>query len=343
MRDALPFEMDAIDSLLNGATPASFATLGDNTPTCRKLSMLIRPTLIPEDTTSGAFVWGDWSQIEARITPWLAGVESRLDIFREVDADPSLPDLYTRTAAELSGVDVSAVTKSMRQRGKVAELALAFCAGKGALQNMAANYGMFLDDETAQEVVDQWREANPWAIDFSRRLWEAMREAHEAPGHLAHVGPIGFIFLKHYLGGTLLLRLPSGRFMTYRGLRWETVHEYDDNDVIIDSKWELTFARGYGRIKLWPGFLVENVTQAAAADVLRGTLTRMARMASFPPVRAHTHDEVLVETHVDRAEETAVDLVDIMESGFDWSAGLPLKAEASMGYSYSKNPGSQGL
>ncbi|RPI47093.1 MAG: hypothetical protein EHM67_00245, partial [Hyphomicrobiaceae bacterium] len=252
MRDALPYEMDAIDALLNGATPQSFAKLGDNTAISRKLSMLIRPTLIPEDP-DGAFVWGDWSQIEARITPWLADVQSRLDIFREVDVDPSKPDLYVRTAADVSGVPVEQVTKAMRQRGKVMELSLTFCGGKGALQGMAANYGMFLDDETAQQLVDQWREANPWAQDFSRQLWEAMRDAHEAPGQFTSAGHIGFIFLKEYLGGSLLMRLPSGRMLTYRGLKWETVHEYDDNDQIIDSKWELTFARGYGRIKLWPG------------------------------------------------------------------------------------------
>jgi len=342
MRDALPYEMDAIDSLLNGATPASFATLGDNTAISRKLSMLIRPTLIPEDNES-AFVWGDWSQIEARITPWLADVQDRLDIFREVDADPTRPDLYTRTAAAVSGVPVENVTKAMRQRGKVMELSLTFCGGKGALQGMAANYGMHLDDDTAQELVDQWREANPWAVDYSRQLWDAARDAHEAPGHFTHVGPISFVFLKDYLGGSLLCRLPSGRFLTYRALRWETVHEYDDNDVIIDSRWELTFARGYGRIKLWPGFFVENFTQAVAADVLRSTLVRAQSMASFPRIRAHTHDEILTEVHVDRADETAETMVDLMEAGFDWSAGLPLKAEASMAYSYTKCPEAQGL
>jgi len=343
MRDALPYEMDAIDSLLNGATLNSFAKLGDETAVCRKLSMLIRPTLIPEDTQTGVFAWGDWSQIEARITPWLADVQSRLDIFREVDEDPTKPDLYTRTAATVSNVSVTEVSKAMRQRGKVMELALTFCGGKGALQNMAANYGMFIDDETAAQWVNEWREANPWAQDYGRKLWDAVLTAHEAPGHEAAVGPIKFIYWREYLGGSLLMQLPSGRYLTYRGMRWETVHEYDDNDVIIDSKWELTFARGYGRIKLWPGFFVENVTQAVAADVLRSTLVRLAQMPSFPRVRAHTHDEVLVETHIDRAEETAAGLVDVMEQGFDWSAGLPLKAEASLGYSYTKNPGSTGL
>lgn len=343
MRDALPYELDAIDSLLNGATLESFAKLGDETAVCRKLSMLIRPTLIPEDGKEGVFVWGDWSQIEARITPWLAGIEERLDIFREVDDDPSKPDLYTRTAAAVSGLPVEEVTKPLRQRGKVMELALSFCGGKGALQNMAANYGMYLSDEDAQLAVDQWREVNPWAVAYSRRLWDAMRDAMEAPGHYATVGPIGFLFHKNYLGGTMHCVLPSGRILNYRAARWETVYTYDDQDQIIDSKWELTFARGYGRIKLWPGFLVENFTQAMAADVLRGTLVRARQMPSFPPVRAHTHDEVLVETHVDRAEETAVDLVSLMEAGFEWSAGLPLKAEASMGYAYSKCPDAQGI
>ena len=84
--------------------------------------MLIRPTLIPEDP-GNVFVWGDWSQIEARITPWLAGVEIRLDIFREVDLDPTKPDLYTRTAAAMSGVAAKDITSEMRQRGKVVELA----------------------------------------------------------------------------------------------------------------------------------------------------------------------------------------------------------------------------
>ena len=123
----------------------------------------------------------------------------------------------------------------MRQRGKVSELALTFCGGKGALQAMAANYGMFLSDEDAQLLVDLWRAANPWAQDFSRKLWETMRDAHEAPGTLHTVnGKIGFIYLADYLGGSLLMQLPSGRFLTYRALRWETVHEYDDNDQIID-------------------------------------------------------------------------------------------------------------
>jgi hypothetical protein len=170
-----------------------------------------------------------------------------------------------------------------------------------------------------------------------------MRKAHEDPTNTYQCGRIAFSFQEEYLGGSLSLHLPSGRVLTYRALRWETVHEYDDDGAITDSKWELTFARGYGRIKLWPGFFVENVTQAVAADVLRGTLTRIDGSPAMPMIRAHTHDEVLLEVNVDRADDVAVRLKDIMEQGFDWSDGLPLKAEITSAYAYTKCKKAQGL
>lgn len=339
MRDALPYEMDAIDSLLADCGPSDFAKLGDNTPVSRKLSMLVRPALTP--TNGEVFCWGDWSQIEARVLPWLAGVESRLDIFREIDADPSLPDLYTRSAASMMHVDVAEIDKPKRQRGKVAELALGFCGGRGALQNMAAAYGMHLPDVEAQLWVDQWREANPWAMKFSQKLWEAMRKAQAVPNHFHPAGRIAYAFLPDYLGGSLLCRLPSGRLLTYRGLRWENVAEVDDDGVVQSSSLELMFSRGHSRIKLWPGFFSENVTQAVAADVLRGTLVRL-RAQQFD-VRAHTHDEILVQTPLADVDRVQARLVAVMEQGFDWSDGLPLKAEPTIGYAYTKCEAAQGL
>ena len=120
---------------------------------------------------------------------------------------------------------------------------------------MAAAYGMHLDDDQAREIVTEWREANPWATDYWPRLWQAFLDAMENPGTEYDVGPVTYIFLKDYLGGTMLCRLPSGRFLTYRKVKWERIEETDDDGAIINSKWELTFARSYGRIKLWPGFL----------------------------------------------------------------------------------------
>jgi DNA polymerase len=366
MRDALPYEMDALDSIAAGASLDQLARLGnDPAPVCRKLSMLVRPALVPTD--GECFVWGDWSQIEARVLPWLAaspGAEKRLDIFRAVDADPSLPDLYVRSVASMMRLSVEEVTQELRQRGKVAELACGFGGGLGALQNMAAAYNMALDDDLGRQIVAQWREANPWAVDFwgahkrgsplltdedygfrapqSYGLWGAANRAIEAPGTEQHAGRIMYIFVPDYLGGSLLCQLPSGRFLTYRAAKWERVDEKDDDDVVVDSRWELTFARGYGRLTLWPGMLAENVTQATAADVLRETLMRLVTYYNFD-VRAHTHDEVLVQCPEDEADSIARDLIEVMEEGFDWSEGLPLKAEPVIARWYSKCKGVYGL
>ena len=164
----------------------------------------------------------------------------------------------------------------MRQRGKVAELALGFLGGVGALQAMAAGYGMHFTDDEARPIVDGWRAANPWAASFGEDLWDAMLQARETPGHpISSAGRVGFIFLSGLPRRLAAVRLPSGRMLTYRALRWEKVDVHDDDDKPRAARRELTFARGHGRVKLWPGMLVENVTQAVAADVLRGTLVRL--------------------------------------------------------------------
>ncbi len=371
MRSALPYEADAIDALIGGCSHRAFQMLGGDAPVSRKLSMLVRAALVPT-APNHCFVWDDFSQIEARVLPWLADspeAEVRLDIFREVDADPSLPDLYVRSVAAMMKISIEEIDETLRQRGKVAELACGFGGGRGALQNMAANYDMALDDEQASEIVAQWRAANPWAVTFwgahrkgrpvstpeddydegeglplrpSYGLWGAANRAIEAPGTEQIAGRVMYIYLTEYLGGSLLCRLPSGRFLTYRRAKWETVNEKDDDGTIVSSSFELTFARGYGRVKMWPGFLAENVTQAVAADVLRGTLTRLVKQTNFD-VRAHTHDEVLVQCPEEAAGWIAKQLTQIMEEGFDWSEGLPLKAEPTIARWYSKCKKAYGL
>jgi DNA polymerase len=350
-RDALKHEPDLINALLHGCSYEMFAKLGNDDPVARKLALLIRPAFVPVDDR--VFVWSDWAQIEARVLPWLAGDDDgalkRLQIFRDVDADPSLPDLYTRSASDISHIAIEQVTKPIRQRGKVAELALGFMGGVNALQNMAANYGMFLATDEAKIIVTRWREANQWAVDFSRKLWEAMREAHHFQGTptLVFAGRIGFIFLRDYLGGSLLMRLPSGRYLTYRRMKWEYLDVLDDDDQPTGEKTlELTCARGHGRIKLWPGIFAENCTQATAADFLRGTLVRLEddhERSGWMPVRLHTHDEVLVECAVEHAERAQAELRAVMQQGFDWSHGLPLMSDETVAYYYSKHEDSYGL
>lgn len=351
-RDALEYEHEAIEALLAGYSYADFERVGsEEDPVSRKLSLLIRPAFVPA-SEDRAFVWSDWSQIEARVLPWLAdylpGGKARLQIFREVDADPSIPDLYTRTAAALSHIPIEQVTKPIRQRGKVAELALGFCGGVGALQAMAAGYSLHLSDAEAKQIVERWRAVNPWVADFANDVWEAMRlaMAPNAPDEVKRMGVkvgrhLTLLFKPDYLGGTLFIRLPSGRWLTYRDIRWQKVDVKDDDGNVVDRKLELMFARGYGRVKAWPGLFVENVTQATAADFLRGTLVRLWDAAMY--TRLHTHDEVLVETAIVNAEHTAQRLRWIMQQGFGWSGGLPIMSDETIAHFYTKHEGMHGL
>ena len=345
-RDTLKNEPDLIDALLSGANYDVFSALGPD-PVARKLSLLIRPAFVASE--GNAFIWSDWSQIEARIVPWLCdhmpGARARLQIFKDVDEHPELPDLYTRTAASIFGLPIAEVTDQARQRGKIAELALGFCGGVGALQNMASGYGVHMSDQEAQHIVNSWRNANPWAIEYSRELWSAMLMAFEAPGFVARAGRAHFVFLRDYLEGSLLCVLPSGRCLTYRAMHWQSVDVLnDDGEPTGKKRQEMTFARGYGRIKLWPGLFVENITQATAADCLRGTLARLeVNPATAGMVRLHTHDEVVLETYANLAPETSKILRFVMCAGFPWTDGLPLRSEETIGYAYTKHKGSHGL
>ena len=155
------------------------------------------------------------------------------------------------------------------------------------------------------------------------------------PGLEQPVGRLKYCFARDYLGGSLLCELPSGRFLTYRELRWEPVEEEGDDGKLRTSR-QLRFSRGHGRVKLWRGMLCENVVQAVAADVLRGTLRQLKDEGHC--VRLHTHDEVLLECAPDDATRVASELRHVMQRGFPWSEGLPLMSEETLGYYYSKHP-----
>jgi hypothetical protein len=210
---------------------------------------------------------------------------------------------------------------------------------------MAAGYGLHFSDTEAKEIVDRWREANPWAQEYSRQIWEGMRWCMQNGGTAHKVGRIWLRYEPQYFGGSLLARLPSGRVLTYRSMRWEDVPVLDADDQPTGIKrLEMTFARGYGRIKLWPGMFVENFTQATAADFLRGTLRRLEeRSYQEAVVRLHTHDEILMETEAEGAEDVADGLRAYMCRGFDWSEGLPIMSEETIAYAYTKSEEGHGL
>jgi DNA polymerase len=296
-------------------------------------------------------VWSDWSAIEARIVPWLAaseGAEQVLDIFRASDRDPTRPDIYTVAAADIFHKSPSEITKAAeRPIGKVATLALGFGGASGALLAMALTYRIHLDAAEARHIVDAWREANPWAREFwgahrdgeSFGLWGAAMSAWELPGRITTAGRIAFVFRPDYLGDTLFMALPSGRLLTYPRPRWREVDILKDGKPTGGKRTEMSFRRAHGRAKLWHGTLCENAVSGTAADILRATVTRIETnpALAFMPIRMTTHDEIVCEVDVARADEAKAILRREMLTLPGWAEGLPLQSEESVCARYTKS------
>lgn len=316
-------------------------------PPAAKLSMLIRPAIVARP--GKVLVWCDWSAIEARKLPWLAasrGAENVLDIFRTNDKDPSLPDIYEINAGKLLDKPAEDVTDEERQsHGKVPVLSLGFGGGLGALQNMANNYRVYLDNTTAQAMVDGWREENPWARHFwgahnrqgSYGLWGAVCSALEQPGVIQPVGRVAFVYDPDYLGGTLFCALPCGRLLTYPSIRWERREVEDRKTKQVELRTQLTYRKGYGRSALWYGKVAENITQASAGSLLRHTLKALRAEEDWMPVIGHTHDEAVTEVDEKDADDAASVLLEYFLDGFEWTEGLPLAAEITVADYYSKS------
>lgn len=335
----------------------------------KKLSLLLRPTFIA--SKGKTLVWGDFSNIEARVLPWLAnsrGAEAKLDIFRATDRDPiNNPDVYCRTAADLLEMSADVFwaiykdevhelhekMKDARQsHGKVPELSLGFGGGLGALQAMARNYGVYLSDKVALEVVMKWREANRWARTFwgvhsrheSYGIWGAINSAIQNPDCIFEAGRVAYVYDKSYLGGTLFCALPCGRLLTYPAIKWEWKEVENPKTKKLEDRYQLTYMKGYGRSAMWYGKAAENVTQAFAASILRDLLKRIEfgrgefidlRPDSYELVM-HTHDEALGEC--DEADKMAA--AKYLHKEMTWlppyAEGLPLAAEITSSWYYTK-------
>jgi DNA polymerase len=335
-------EAALVDLIADGCDYAALAAAKPaDMPVARKLALTVRPALVASPLK--VFVWSDFSMVEARNTPWLAAspdAERVLEIFRASDADPTRPDIYTMAAADILHKEPSAITKTERAIGKVCVLSLGFGGATGALQRMALNYQIRLDDAEARRIVDAWRAANPWATAFWRELWDAAMQAWECPGTIAAAGRIAFVYHSEYLGGSLFMALPSGRLLTYPRPRWRDVDVLDRHGKPTgERRAECSFRRAHGRAKLWHGTLCENAVQATAADLLRAAVTRIETnpALAFMPVRMTTHDEIVCEVEEARAEEAKAILRREMLTVPDWAAGLPLQSEESTCAWYTKS------
>jgi len=272
---------------------------------------MLRPALIP--APGKHFVVADWSAIEGRVNPWLAASafgEAKLDVFRR-KLDP-----YKVNAAATYSVAYEEVTGEQRQVGKVQELALGFAGGVGAFAAMGRAYGVHFEEAQARRIVDAWRRANPWAVPFWQDLDEAYTRAMRNPGHEFGAGRVAYLFD----GQHLWYALPSGRVLCYPYARLES-----DGVTYAKASWKpAADATEWPRARLWKGLACENITQAAANDILRHALRQL------DDVVLHVHDEIVIET------DQPIDLERIMCSPPAWAEGLPLAAEVQTMTRYGK-------
>lgn len=279
------------------------------------LKGMLRPAIIPAKGKS--LVVADWAQIEARMTPWLSGRgDDVLDVFR------SGRDIYVREAAAMYKIPESDVTPDQRQIGKVAILACGFGGGIGAFSAMGRAYGLTMTESDAQRTVDAWRRANQWAVRYWQELETGYMIAMRNKGKEIVAGRVTYLFD----GLHLWYALPSGRILCYPFAKLE-----EDGISYAKAAWKpAADAKEWPRARLWRGLACENITQAAANDVLRFALRAVEPLG----VILHVHDEIVIET--DQPEQVTEQLKKVMCTPPPWAVGLPLDAEIQTMARYGK-------
>lgn len=268
------------------------------------LSQLIRTAFVPQGDRK--FIVADFSAIEARVIAWLAGEEWRQKVFSDGK------DIYCASASQMFGVPVEkhGVNGHLRQKGKIAELALGYGGSVGALRAMGA-LDMGLTEDELPPLVGAWRQANPkivqfwWAVD--RAVMEAVRFKHTNETH-----DITF----SCRSGMLFIMLPSGRHLAYVKPKIGT-NKFGGDCITYEGvggtkKWERLDSYG-------PKF-VENIVQATARDILCYAMKTL-RCCS---IVMHIHDEVVIEADHRMSLQA---ICDQMGRTPPWAKGLQLRAD----------------
>ena len=279
--------------------------LYDSTP--EVLSELIRTAFVPK---SGCrFIVADFSAIEARVLAWFAGEQWRLDTFVEGG------DIYCASASKMFGVPVvkHGVNGHLRQKGKIAELALGYGGAVGALTSMGA-LDMGLQEEELQPLVSQWRNSNPHITKF---WWDVDAAAVKAVKERMEVVLGNLCFT--YRSGILFVTLPSGRKLSYIKPRM-TQNRFGRESLSYEG---VGGSKKWMRIETYGPKLVENIVQATARDLLAQAMLRL-RNQGFDIVM-HIHDEAVLE--VPEGVSGVEEICQIMSEQPDWAAGLPLRAD----------------
>ena len=281
---------------------AALELLYDNIPDV--LSQLIRTAFVPKDGYK--LIVADFSAIEARVIAWLAGERWRNDVFA------THGKIYEASASQMFHVPIEEVTKGspLRQKGKIAELALGYGGSVGALKAMGA-LEMGLSEEELRPLVSAWRSANPNIVrfwwDVDRAAMKAVRDRTMTETHGIHFG---------YQSGMLFITLPSGRRLSYVKPRIGT-NQFGSDCVTYEGvggtkKWE--------RIESYGPKFVENIVQAISRDILSYAMQTLRHCS----IVMHIHDEVVIEAGPEMSAEI---LCQQMSRTPPWAEGLLLIAD----------------
>lgn len=279
--------------------------LYDSTPGV--LSELIRTAFVPKDGCR--FIVADFAAIEARVLAWFSGEQWRLTTFAEGG------DIYCASASQMFGVPVVKHGENghLRQKGKIAELALGYGGSVGALTSMGA-LDMGMQEEELQPLVNQWRTSNPHITKF---WWDVDAAAVKAVKERTSVTYKNLCFT--YRSGILFVTLPSGRHLSYIKPRMNQ-NRFGRESLSYEGVGE---SKKWMRIETYGPKLVENIVQATARDLLALAMLRL-RDAGFEIVM-HIHDEAVLEVPV--GVSSVEEVCRIMAVAPDWAAGLPLRAD----------------
>lgn len=289
-------------ALVRSGDYEAFSLLYEDIPDT--LSQLIRTAFVPQDGRK--FIVADFSAIEARVIAWFAGERWRLKVFEDGG------DIYCASASQMFGVPVEkhGVNGHLRQKGKIAELALGYGGSVGALKSMGA-LEMGLSEEELQPLVAAWRDSNPMITQF---WWDVDYAVKECVKKRIPTETHGVRFA--YQSGMLFITLPSGRRLAYVKPR---IGEncFGGESVTYEGvggtkKWE--------RLESYGPKFVENIVQATARDILCYAIQTLKNCA----IVAHVHDEIIIEA--DRRMSLPA-VCEQMGRTPPWAEGLKLRAD----------------
>lgn len=305
-------DLEQARGLVKNGDYEALAMLYDSVPNV--LSELIRTAFVAAG--GNKFCVADFSSIEARVLSWLAGERWRMDVFVKNG------DIYCASASAMFGVPVEKHGRNaeLRQKGKIAELALGYGGSVGALKSMGA-LEMGLKEEELQPLVDSWRTANPNIVRF---WWDVDRAVKKAVKQREPSVLRGIRF--ECRSGMLFITLPSGRRLAYVKPRVGE-NRFGGESVTYEGvggtkKWE--------RIESYGPKFVENIVQAISRDILCYAM----RTLSHCRICAHVHDELIIECRKDASLEA---ICEQMGRTPPWAEGLVLRADGYETQFYKKD------